>query len=139
VLILAPDKDKKSLPDEKTVNNWIKSISETAITPYYDEVSKEPLLKANIKAGHIVKEQKDLKLGITTFTLDNGAKIVLKPTDFKNDEIRFNAFGPGGTSLSNDADFQSAAAATGIIFEAGIGNCNLTQLGKYLEGKQVSR
>ena len=138
VLILAPDKDKKSLPDEKTVNSWIKSISETAITPYYDEVGKEPLLKADIKAGHIVKEQKDLKLGITTFTLDNGVKIVLKPTDFKNDEIRFNAFGPGGTSLSNDADFQSAAAATGIIFEAGIGNYNLTQLGKYLEGKQVS-
>ena len=63
---------------------------------------------------------------------------MLKPTDFKNDQIIFSGFAPGGTSLYSDADYQSAASAPGIIAANGVGNYNTGELSKYLEGKQLN-
>ena len=65
-------------------------------------------------------------------------KVILKPTDFKNNEIFFNAFSSGGTSLYPDADYQSAANASGLIQSFGAGNYNITELSKYLSGKQIA-
>ncbi|MCK4346033.1 MAG: insulinase family protein, partial [Bacteroidales bacterium] len=74
----------------------------------------------------------------TEWTLSNGVKVVLKPTDFKNDEIRFQAFSPGGNSLIDDDDYMSANVATDIIRESGVGGLNLTELNKKLTGKVVN-
>jgi len=138
VIVLAPDKEKASLPNEATVNSWMNSVSEENLQPYQDEVTMRPLLTSSPMQGNIKNEDRDAVLGITTLTLSNGLKVVLKPTDYKNDEIQFNAFASGGTSLSSDADFQSATNAAGIIQAGGVGSYNLTQLDKYLEGKQLS-
>ena len=42
--------------------------------------------------------------GITEWTLSNGVRVVLDPTTFKQDEVLFRAFSPGGT-LASDQDF----------------------------------
>ncbi|HZY35948.1 MAG TPA: insulinase family protein [Mucilaginibacter sp.] len=138
ILIMAPEKEKSTLPNETTVNSWIKSVEGENLQPYKDEVSAQPLLSAEPVPGKIINERKDLALNITTLTLSNGVKVVLKHTDFKNDEISFSAFAPGGTSLYNDADFQSAANAARIISANGVGNYNPDQLDKFLEGKQLT-
>ena len=138
ILILAPEKDKASLPNEATINSWMADVEKENLQPYRDEVSKETLLTREPVPGKIKGAEKNEKLGFTTLTLSNGVKVLLKPTDFKNDEIQFSAFAPGGTSVVSDADFQSAANAAGIIPAGGVGNYNLTQLDKYLEGKQLS-
>ncbi|SDT35369.1 zinc protease [Mucilaginibacter mallensis] len=138
ILILAPEKDKSSLPDEVTVNRWLKAIETEDLTPYKDEVSKMPLLSAVPVTGKIKSEEQNKDLNITTITLSNGVKVLLKPTDFKNDQIIFSSFAPGGTSLYSDADYQSAANAAGIVTAGGVGNYNTGELSKYLEGKQVS-
>jgi len=138
ILVLAPEKDKASLPDEATFNGWIKSVEQEDLKPYHDEVSTKPLLAAEPVAGKIVAEQKDTALKITTLTLSNGIKVVLKPTDFKNDEILFTAFSMGGTSLASDADYQSAVNASHIVAAAGAGNYTATELDKFLSGKQLS-
>jgi zinc protease len=138
ILIEAPDKDKASLPDETTVNSWLKAVDGENLRPYKDEVSAQSLLTIQPVSGHIISEQKDKALNITTLVLSNGVKVLLKRTDFKNDEIIFNAFAPGGTSLYSDAEYQSAANAGGIIPANGAGNYNPNQLDKYLEGKQLS-
>jgi len=137
ILIMAPEKDKRSLPDEATVSGWLKSVESENLRPYQDAVSSQPLLTAQPVPGKIVSEQKDKALNITTITLSNGVRVVLKPTTFKNDEILFNGFAPGGTSLYPDADYQSAANAGTLIPANGTGNYNADQLDKYLEGKQL--
>ena len=137
ILIMAPDKDKSTLPDEPTVNNWLKTVETENLQPYKDNVSTKPLLSREPVPGHITVESQD-KLLNTVLTLSNGIKVILKPTDFKNDEILFNAFAPGGTSLYSDADYQSVANAAGIISSGGVGNYDPDQLQKYLEGKQLS-
>jgi zinc protease len=65
--------------------------------------------------------------------LSNGIKVVLKQTDFKNDQVLFNSFSKGGLSLATDADFQSAQMV-GLISQSGVGDFNPTQLNKLLAG-----
>lgn len=137
ILVLAPEKDKAQLPDEQTILRWLQAVETEDLTPYKDEVSTLPLLISEPTRGRITGSVVDQELNITTLTLSNGVKVVLKPTDFKNDQIVFSAFAPGGTSLYPDADYQSAAVAAGLIAAGGAGNYSATQLQKYLTGKQV--
>ena len=62
-------------------------------------------------------------------------KVVLKPTNNKQDEIVFRATSPGGTSLASDKDFLSASVAAQIIASGGLGNFNAIELRKILSGK----
>lgn len=135
VIIMGPEKDKDKLPNETTVEKWITDIKQSNVTAYVDQVSDKPLLAAKLKGGKIVSESKTAEIGVTELKLSNGVKVILKPTDFKNDEISFSAFSPGGTSLYSDADFQSASFATTIIRSGGIGEFSSVQLPKLLSGK----
>jgi len=99
VLIMAPEKDENQLPNETIVNTWIKDVEQGSVTAYVDQVSNKPLLAAKAKSGKISAEKKDKDLGITELVLSNGVKVVLKPTNFKNDEISFEGFSPGGDIL----------------------------------------
>jgi len=137
ILLMAPEKDKNTLPDEKTVNSWIKAVADEKLEPYNDEVSILPLMTVSPVNGKITGAAKDDKLGTTLLTLSNGVKVLLKPTAYKDNEVLFTAFAPGGTSLYSDSDYQSAANATGIIPSFGAGNYNPTQLDKFLSGKQL--
>ena len=138
VIMMGPEKDKANLPDEAKIESWISSAKTSDISAYVDQVSNKPLLSAKLSGGKVTSESKIPELGITEFKLSNGIKVILKPTDFKNDEISFSAFSEGGTSLYSDADFQSALYATTIIRNGGLGDFNSVQLPKLLTGKKVS-
>ena len=77
-------------------------------------------------------------LGTTELTFSNGAKVVLKPTDFKNDEILLTSFHKGGTSRYAAMDKYSANYASTIVQQMGIGDFSPTDLSKFLAGKNVS-
>jgi zinc protease len=137
VIVEAPDKEKDRLPNEKTILQWISTAGQN-ITAYVDNVSSDPLLKKAPEGSKITNEVKDDAIGTTTLTLGNGVKVILKPTDFRNDQILINGYAFGGTSLANDDDFTSANLATGIIGNSGIAQFNQGQLDKKLAGKNVS-
>ena len=68
-------------------------------------------------------------------TLSNGVEVWLKPTDFKNDQILFSAYAPGGVSLAPEQDFKSASLATAMVGVGGMGGLNPVDLSKMLSGK----
>ena len=138
ILLMAPEKDKAQLPDSAVVTGWLHAVEAEDLQPYKDEMSNKPFLSSEPVPGKITADEQDTALHVTRLTLSNGVKVVLKPTDFKNDQILFSSFAPGGTSLYPDADYQSAASAAGIIAAGGAGNYNVTELEKYLAGKQIS-
>ncbi len=138
ILILAPDKDRDSLPDEKTMDGWLSEILSADIEPYDDNVQDTPLLDTLPPAGTVTEKVNKPALGVTELTLSNGVRVILKPTEFKNDEIGITAFSPGGTSLYDDTDFLSAAYAATVVGGSGLGPYDATQLTKYLSGKKVS-
>jgi len=137
ILILAPEKDKQGLPSESTLNRWFTEVKEQKLKPYQDHVSDQKLLAADPVPGKIISVQKDAYLNATTWTFENGLKVVLKPTAFKDNEILFTAFAPGGASQYADSDYQSALKAADIIALSGAGNYNATELNKYLAVKQA--
>jgi zinc protease len=84
--------------------------------------------------GRIAKRVTNKELGITEWTLSNGARVVLKPTTFKPDQILFRAVSPGGTSLAPDSDYISAATADDVIPGGGLGSFSRAALDKLLAG-----
>ena len=90
------------------------------------------------KVVKIKKTAHNETLGVTEWTLSNGVRVVVKPTSFKQDEILFYAFSPGGNSLVATADLPSAALATSVIELGGLADMSATDLQKALTGKRVS-
>jgi zinc protease len=138
VVVEAPDKEKARLPDEKTLLTWINTAGAN-LKPYIDYTTDKPLLdKTKLPAaGKITGTQADSSIAITTITLSNGIKVVLKPTAFKNDQILINGYKFGGTSLASDQDYLSASYAPDVIGSSGIGDFSQAQLDKMLSGKNV--
>ena len=98
-----------------------------------------PLMDKMPVAGKVVEEKttEEKELNITEFKLSNGIRVVMKPTEFQNDKILFNAYSPGGHSLYEDKDFYSASNAAGMIEEAGLAAFDMIALEKKLTGKTV--
>lgn len=136
VVVQAPEKDAKDLPTEAQLLTAIKTAG-NGVTPYVDDTVDKPLIAQLPTAGKIVSETKNDKVGVTTLSLSNGVKVVLKPTDFKNDQVLFTSFGKGGTSLASNDDFLSAENAS-LVGQSGVGDFNPTQLTKYLAGKTAN-
>lgn len=138
VIVTGPENEDTPLPDEAMMRTILKEFDEATPEPYEDNVSDEPLLEDKLNAKPILSEKVYESIGVTEITLSNGVKIALKPTDFKNDEIRMNSFSPGGHSLYSDEEYHSAASADLLVDFGGISNFSLTELQKKLAGKVVS-
>jgi zinc protease len=134
IILLAP---KSPLPDEQMINSWIEELNSKTVTAYTEKATNGTLISSIPSPGKMVGEVQDKQLGITTWMLSNGAKVVLKPTTFKNDEVFFHAFSAGGTSTVKDADYESAANAAGILAASGLGEHDAVSLRKLLSGKQI--
>jgi len=134
VLITGQEKKGVEIPTEQKVAEIIKSVRSKNIEAYVDKVADEPLLSTKPVAGRVVKRSENKELGYTELKFNNGVRMVLKPTDFKNDEILFSAFSPGGTSLYPDKDIMSATMASAIVTQSGLGDYDYTGLQKKLSG-----
>ena len=135
VVLSGPKKPGSPLPDEAKLAAVIKSAGGGALTAYVDTVSSRPLLEVTPKPGTIAKTVAKEATGVTEWTLSNGARVVLDPTTFKQDEILFRAFSPGGTSLASDQDFVAAETAAQVVGQGGLGSLTTIDLSKKLAGK----
>lgn len=137
VIVEGPEKDKAALPSESTLLQWISSAGQN-VTAYVDNVSSDPLLSKLPEGTKVTSAVPDSAIGTTTLTLGNGLKVVLKPTEYKNDQILINGYAFGGSSLASDDDFTSANLASSIISSSGVAQFNQGMLDKKLAGKNVS-
>ncbi len=88
--------------------------------------------------GKIVSEKEDKRLGLTTMMLSNGVNVILKPTDFRNDQVLLSAARHGGQSLYGDADIINSRYASAVAGAAGTGALSPLDLRKVLAGKAAS-
>jgi zinc protease len=135
ILFSAPAKEGRKTPTQQEILAVIKEAEATAIAAYDDGVSDAPLMAGVPKAGKIVSEKQHEDVETIEWTLSNGARVLLKPTTNKNDLIVMSAFSPGGHSLVSDQDYLSAAMASSIAGQSGLGAYDLIALRKKLAGK----
>jgi zinc protease len=138
ITITAPEAERSVLPSEAVINKWVFEVAGSSITPHSEEKIGSSLIVNLPEKGKVVSEKKIDELGLTEWKLSNGAHVVIKPSDFKNDEVLFTALSPGGTSLYNEQEYESAANAAAIVGSSGLGEYDNISLPKLLNGKQVS-
>jgi zinc protease len=137
VIVGAPIKEGVALPTESSILAAIGRAAQAPVVAYSESVSSDALVDALRPAGRIVSGRARPS-GVTEWVLSNGARVLVKPTDFKADEVRFAAYSPGGTGLASDADYLSAALSSQIVGLSGLGTFNRIDLGKKLAGKAAS-
>jgi zinc protease len=138
IVVTAPLKDGLKLPTEDQLLATVDQISRQTTEAYVDKLTSTELLDNKPVAGKIIQEKTYKEINTTEFVLSNGVKVILKPTDFKNDEILLSAISKGGQSLYPVADHFSARFANDIMGECGVGKFSATDLQKTLSGKTVS-
>ncbi len=137
VVVSAPQRDDLEVPTDAQMAAALASVATADLEPYEDATSDEPLIAAIPAAGSIEDESTDDDLGTTTWTLSNGATVVLKPTTFMADEVLFSATSPGGSSLLEDDQVAVAGGAAGYVSQSGVGAFDQIALGKRLSGQIV--
>ena len=138
VIVRAPDKAGVAVPDETSLAAAMRAGAAAPVTAYVDRVASAALLETLPAPSRVVKRATREALGVTEWELANGVKVVLKPTTFRQDEIMFRAFSPGGTSLARDADYVAASSATQVVTAGGLGPFSSADLRKVLTGKIAS-
>ena len=139
VMEWAQEKEGKVYPTEQQMAAAIAAARAEKLEAYVDNVKDEPLVDASkIKAGKIVKETENKVFGYKELKLSNGATVILKKTDFKDDEIQMQAFAKGGKSMYGPADYTNLKVFDQVIGYSGIGNFSSNELSKALAGKEVN-
>jgi zinc protease len=138
ILVDGPEKEDVIIPGEDALLAVFDKVNGLDILPYEDSFIEKPLVAESLEPVRIVSESKNDELGTTEWELANGVRVVLKPTDFKNDEVIFSSFSPGGHSLVDDSGFIPAETASSVIPAGGVGDFDQIELGKLLSGKIVS-
>lgn len=139
VTVFAQEKEGKVYPTEQDMAAAIAAARAEKIEAYVDNVKDEPLLDAaKIKKGKIKKVVESKQLGYQELKLSNGATVILKKTDFKDNEVQMQAFSKGGKSLYGEADYTNLKVFDTAIGMSGLGSFSSTELQKALAGKEVN-
>ena len=134
----APVDESVILPSEEDALALLAAVYYETIEAPKEEAIRENLVETAPKAGKIKKTTYNETLGVTEWTLSNGVRVMVKPTTFKQDEIRFYAYSQGGRSLVATADLPSALLSTDVVELGGLGDMSATDLQKALTGKRAS-
>jgi zinc protease len=137
VLVSASSRDGAEPPTEAELAAAVEAAAAAGLAAWDDGESDAPLVARPPAPGRIVAEREIPEAGVTEWTLENGARVVLRPTDFRDDEILFAARRAGGTSRYGDDDHVAALTAAAVVQYAGVGDLSLTDLRKRLAGRMA--
>ncbi|MBC3783726.1 M16 family metallopeptidase [Spirosoma utsteinense] len=142
VIVMAPENrnagpGQAKLPTVEQIIGYVDDAGK-GLTAYEDKTLDAPLVPTPPTPSPVANVKEIKEIGVTEWTLRNGVRVVLKPTNFKNDQILFGGSSFGGTSIYDLKDFQSARFSSTLASLGGTGAYNQVQLGKFLSGKQVN-
>jgi zinc protease len=138
IIAQSPIKDGVAQPTKQGLLAAFDKASKASLAAWTENVSSESLVEKAPAGGKIVASKPIKSIDAVEWKLSNGARVIVKPTDFKADEILFSAYSPGGTSLAPDSVYMSAALASQIVQLGGVGGLNRIDLGKKLAGKAAA-
>lgn len=138
VLGMMPAREGESCPKDEDILALLSQVEAENIAPYVDNVKDEPLVSELPAAGKVVKENMLSDFGTKEWILSNGAKVILKKTDFKADEISMMAVAKGGTSVYGNDKAADLMFMPAVLEQHGLGSFTNSELTKLMAGKQVS-
>ena len=135
-----PEKDGLANPTEAELTGVLAAVSEAELQANAEENLNEPFLDADALKGSAVKGTKETAFGATEWTLKNGVKVVVLPTQHKKDQVLFNIELVGGKNAVATEDLVSFEDNIWTLFlnNSGISKFSGTQVPKMLAGKNLS-
>ncbi len=137
IMASGPEKEGVRVPSDEEFLAVFAAVEGAEIAAYEDAASEAPLVARVPAPAEIVETEYIEELDVHRWRLANGVRVLLKPTDFKDDEIQFSAWSPGGSSLARDAEYVAATTAATVVGLGGVGEFSLVDLEKKLAGKVV--
>jgi zinc protease len=135
IIVEAPDKPGVTIPTEAQLLAVFDKAQNAVVTAYTENVSSDALVNPLPTPGKVVAETHRDDINVTEWKLSNGMRVLVKPTDFKADQVMLRGEADGGTSIAPDADYMSAALASDVMSISGVGTFNVTDLRKKMSGK----
>lgn len=138
IFVVAPEKEKGNLPDAATIDTWLANIKSASLDRYKDAAADDVLLKQLPEGGKIISRKSIPAIGAQQLIMSNGVIVWLKPTTYKNDQIQFISFAPGGINRYSNEDYPTASNTIGIIGGSGLAGFSPVKLSKMLNGRAAS-
>ena len=138
VLVGAPATPEAAPPAEAELLASFDRVRRDTLAAYTETVDTEPLVPAPPRPGRVTRERVDRATGIHDWTLSNGVRVLVKPTDFRDDQVLVTGYSPGGLSRSADPGSLTIQLAGAIAVQGGAGRFSAVDLQKALAGKAVS-
>lgn len=138
VLLQGPDKSDFAMPGNAELLAMVERAELLPVKPYEETALASALMNSKPVPGKVTSEKSLPDLDVTQLTFENGVTVLLKATDFKNDEILMSGFRFGGSSLYSNEDALNAQYAAMVASQMGVGNFSPTDLRKLLAGKTVN-
>lgn len=137
VVSYAPEIEGMTYPGKEDIEMLLQMIGNARIAPYEDNEVDAPLLETIPEGGKVVASEEGM-WGSTVWTLSNGIKVIIKPTEFQADRITMAGYKIGGTNRYPDSDRLNIAMLSSLSSIGGYGTFDATQLGKKLTGSTAS-
>ena len=138
IAIMMPAKEGLKVPTKEEILTVFNNAVKEEVEAYKETISNEPLVPVAPAKGTVVSEVKEPMSGATVWNLSNGATVVIMKTDFKDDQIMFNASSKGGVSMFGKDDIIASKVAVEAANVGGLGKYSVTDLRKVLAGKNVT-
>jgi zinc protease len=140
LLYSGPEKEGLATPTKEQLLSIIEEVKNAEIEAPAAETSGEPLMDPSVLKGSRIKKSKSSIYGSTEWTLKNGIKVVVLPTEYKKDQILFSLFKAGGQSLIPTDDLASFESNLYSVFNSvqGLSKFKGTEVTKMLSGKNVN-
>ena len=139
ILYTGPEKEGVVNPTEQELRDVLKTVAEADIKADIEDVVNEPLISEDLK-GSPVKKAKEGIHGSTVWTLKNGLKVIVLPTDHKKDQVIFTLEKDGGKNNIPAEDLTSFEDNIWKLYlsNTGVSKFSGTTLPKLLAGKRVA-
>ncbi len=138
VAVSAPTGPAAGVPAAGELLAAFRRVEGEDVAAWTESVSEAPLVATAPAKGRVVSETREATLDVTDWKLSNGIRVLVKPTDFKADEVLIRGWSPGGTSLVPDADYVEASLASLAVSRGGVAAFDAIELGKKLAGKRAA-
>ena len=138
IVLTGPEKADFHIPTNDELVALATTAAQADIQPYEEKAVAASLLDKKPTPGTITAEKQSNDIGTTELTLSNGVKVILKPTDFKNDQVVMSGTRFGGQYLFEAKDRFNAEFSSTVVSQMGVGQFSPTDLRKFLAGKSVS-
>jgi len=138
VILTGPDHADFEIPTNDALLSMTESAAKKDLGAYEEATVATSIMEKSPAPGAITSQTEDKAIGVTQLSMANGVKVILKPTDFKNDQIVMTASRFGGQYLYDPKDRFNAEYASTLVSQMGVGEFSPLDLRKILAGKSAS-